>query len=57
MKLICFGLKIIVAAALSLGGFCSCANTEAPKSAAEKQREIWYSNYVDNLNKNWSEHL
>jgi hypothetical protein len=27
------------------------------KSIAEKEREAWYSNYVDNTDKNWSEHL
>jgi hypothetical protein len=57
MKQLSSGLKIMVAAALLVAGFCSCASTEVQKSAAEKQREAWYSNYVDNTDKVWSEHL
>jgi hypothetical protein len=57
MKPICASLKIIGAAALFIAGFCSCAGTEVQKSVAEKQREAWYSNYVDNIDKNWSVHL
>jgi hypothetical protein len=57
MKQICASLKIIGASALFIAGFCSCASTEAQKSVAEKQREVWYSNYVDNIDKNWSVHL
>ncbi len=57
MKDICDGLKIIGASALFLAGFCSCASTEVQKSVAEKQREVWYSNYVDNIDQSWSEHL
>jgi hypothetical protein len=51
------GLKIIGPFALLVAGFCSCASTEVQKSSAEKEREAWYSNYVDNIDKNWSEHL
>jgi hypothetical protein len=57
MKQIGSGLKITVAAALFVAGFCGCASTEVQKSVAEKQREAWYSNYVDNMNRVWSEHL
>jgi len=57
MKHILTGLKIIGPFALLVAGFCSCANTEVQKSSAEKEREAWYSNYVDNTDKNWSEHL
>jgi hypothetical protein len=51
------GLKIIGPFAPLVAGFCSCASTEVQKSSAEKEREAWYSNYVDNIDKNWSEHL
>ena len=57
MKQLSSALKIIVAAALFVAGCCSCASTEVQKSVAEKQREAWYSNYVDNTDKIWSEHL
>ena len=58
MKHIRTGLKIIGPfALLVVAGFCSCASTEVQKSSAEKEREVWYSNYVDNTDKNWSEHL
>ena len=57
MKQLSSGLEIIVAAALFVAGCCSCASTEVQKSVAEKQREAWYSNYVDNTDKVWSEHL
>ena len=57
MKHICASLKIISASALFIAGFCSCASTEVQKSLAQKQREAWYSNYVDNIDKNWSVHL
>jgi hypothetical protein len=57
MKHIFAGLRIIGAFALLVAGFCSCASTEAQKSSAEKEREAWYSNYVDNINQNWGEHL
>jgi uncharacterized OsmC-like protein len=50
-------LKIIGPFALLVAGLCSCASTEVQKSSAEKEREAWYSNYVDNTDKNWSEHL
>jgi hypothetical protein len=52
MKHIFAGLKIIGPFALLLAGFCSCASTEAQESSAEKEREAWYSNYVDNIG--WS---
>ena len=57
MKHICASLKIIGASALFVAGFCSCAGTDVLKSDAEKQREAWYSNYVDHLDQSWSEHL
>jgi len=57
MKHICASLKIIGTSALLVAGFCSCASTEVQKSFAEKQREAWYSNYVDNIDQSWSEHL
>ena len=57
MKHILTGLKIIGPFALLMAGFCSCASTEVQKSSAEKEREAWYSNYVDNTDKVWSEHL
>ena len=57
MKQILTGLKIIGSFAFLVAGFCSCASTEVPKSSAEKERVAWYSNYVDNTDKVWSEHL
>jgi hypothetical protein len=57
MKHILTGLKIIGLLALLVAGFCSCASTEVQKSSAEKEREAWYSNYVDSTDKVWSEHL
>jgi hypothetical protein len=57
MKHILTGLKIIGPFALLVAGFCCCASTEVQKSSAEKEREAWYSNYVDNTDKNWSVHL
>jgi len=57
MKHILTGLKIIGLFSLLVAGFCSCASTEVQKSSAEKEREAWYSSYVDNTDKIWSEHL
>jgi hypothetical protein len=57
MKDILNGLKIIGPFALLVTGFCGCASAEVQKSVAEKEREAWYSNYVDNIDKEWSEHL
>ena len=57
MKHILTGLKIIVPFTLLVVGFCACASTEVQKSSAEKEREAWYSNYVDTTEKNWSVHL
>ena len=57
MKHIFAGLKVIGPFSLLVAGFCSCASTEVQKSIAEKEREAWYSNYVDNTDKNWSDHL
>ena len=57
MKHIFAGLKNIGPFALLVAGFCSCVGTEVQKSSAEKEREAWYSNYVDNTDKVWSEHL
>ena len=57
MKQILAGLKIIGPFALLVAGLCSCASTEVQKSAAEKEREARYSNYVDNIDQVWSTHL
>jgi hypothetical protein len=57
MKHLLTGLKIIAPSAPLVAGFCSCASTEVQKSSAEKEREAWYRNYVDNTDKVWSEHL
>ena len=57
MKYILTGLKIIGPFVLLLADFCSCASTEVQKSSGEKEREARYSNYVDNTDKVWSEHL
>jgi hypothetical protein len=57
MKHIFGGLKIVVPFALLVAGFCGCASAEGQKSMAEKEREAWYSNYVDNIDQSWSEHL
>jgi hypothetical protein len=57
MKHLLAGLKIIGPFALLVAGFCSCTSTEVEKSSAEKEREAWYSNYVDNTDKVWGEHL
>jgi hypothetical protein len=51
------GLKMIGLFALLVAGFCGCASTEVQKSSAEKEREAWYSNYVDNMDEIWGEHL
>jgi hypothetical protein len=57
MKYILTGLKIIGLFFLLLAGFCSCTSTDVQKSSADKEREALYSNYVDNINKVWGEHL
>jgi hypothetical protein len=57
MKDLLTGLRMIGAFALLVAGFSSCASTEVQKSRAEKEREAWYSNYVDKTDKVWSEHL
>jgi hypothetical protein len=57
MQHIVTGVKIIGLFALLVAGFGSCANTEAQKSSAEKEREERYSNYVDKIDKEWSKHL
>src|ERR1700687_2944606 len=57
MNHILSGLKIIGPFALLLAGFSSCASTDVQKSSAEKEREAWYSNYVDNTEKEWSTHF
>jgi hypothetical protein len=57
MKHILTGWKIIGLFVLLAAGFCSCASTEVHKSSAEKEREAWYSNYVDNTEKEWSTHF
>jgi len=57
MKHILTGLKIISPFALLEAGFCGCASIEVQKSSAEKLREAWYSNFVDNTDKVWSENL
>ena len=57
MKHIFAGLKIICPFALLVAGFCSCASTEVQESSADKEREAWYSNYVDHVDQVWSEHL
>jgi hypothetical protein len=50
-------LKIIGSLALLVLGYCGCASTGVQKSAAEKEREERYSNYVDNIDRTWSVHL
>ena len=51
------GLKIIGLLTLLVASFCGgCANTEGQKSSAEKAREAWYSDYLDNTEKEWSTH-
>jgi hypothetical protein len=57
MKHIFAGLKIIGPFALVVADFCSCASTEVQESSADKEREAWYSNYVDHTDQVWSEHL
>ena len=57
MKHIFAGLKIICPFALLVAGLCSCASTEVQESSADKEREAWYSNYVDHVDQVWSEHL
>jgi hypothetical protein len=56
MKQLFARLIIIGPFALLVGSLCSC-QTEEQKSPAEKEREAWYSNYVDNQDQVWSEHL
>jgi hypothetical protein len=57
MRHIFASLKIIGPFALFALGFCSCASSAVQKSDAEKEREAWYSNYVDNIDQVWSRHL
>jgi hypothetical protein len=57
MQQIYAALKIISLLGILVAGFCSCASTEVQKSAAEKEREARYSNYVDNIERSWSVHL
>ena len=57
MKHILIDLKIIDLFVLLVAGFCGCASTEVQKLSAEKEREAWYSNYVDNTEKEWSTHF
>jgi hypothetical protein len=57
MKQTLTGLKIIGPFILLVTGFCSCASTEAQKSSAEKEREASYSNYIDKIDQEWSQHL
>ena len=47
----------MISFALLVIGFCGCASSEGQKPVAEKERESRYSNYVDNIDKEWSEHL
>ncbi|MBV8274905.1 MAG: hypothetical protein JO170_06555 [Verrucomicrobia bacterium] len=56
MKQLFARLIIIGPFALLVGSLCSC-QTEEQKSPAEKEREAWYSNYIDNQDQVWSEHL
>ena len=51
------GVIIMISFALLVIGFCGCASSEGQKPVAEKERESRYSNYVDNIDKEWSEHL
>jgi hypothetical protein len=58
MKQTLTGLKITsLFALLVVAGFCGCASTEVQKSSAERAREAWYSNYIDNTEKEWSTHF
>jgi hypothetical protein len=57
MEKIFAGLKIVGPFAILAVAFCSCTTAGRQKSAAEKEREAWYSNYVDNIDRNWSTHL
>jgi hypothetical protein len=58
MKHTLAGLKITgLFALLVVPGFGGCASTDVQKSSAEKAREAWYSNYVDNTEKEWSIHF
>jgi hypothetical protein len=58
MKHTPIGFKIIgLLAFLVVAGFCGCASSEVQKSSAEKAREAWYSNYIDNTEKEWSTHF
>jgi hypothetical protein len=57
MKHILTGGKIIGPFVLLAAVFCSCASTEVQKSSTEKEREVRYSNYIDNTEKEWSTHF
>jgi hypothetical protein len=58
MKHTLAGLKITgLFALLVVPGVCGCASTDVQKSSAEKAREAWYSDYVDNTEKEWSTHF
>jgi hypothetical protein len=57
MKHILTGLKIIGPSLFSWQPSAAAQAPKCKKSSAEKEREAWYSNYVDNTDRNWSEHL
>jgi hypothetical protein len=57
MEKIFAALKIVGLFVILVTAFCSCTTTGIQKSAAEKEREAWYSNYVDNIDRTWSTHL
>jgi hypothetical protein len=58
MKHTDIGLKIAsLFALLVVAGFCGCESAEVQQSSAEKAREAWYSNYIDNTEKEWSTHF
>jgi hypothetical protein len=54
MKRLFTAARIIGQLALLVVGLSSCASTEVSKSAAQKERDAWYSDYVNNIETGWS---
>jgi hypothetical protein len=54
MKRLFTAARIIGQLALLVACLSSCASTEVPKSAAQKERDASYSNYINNIETGWS---
>jgi hypothetical protein len=54
MKDLFSAARIIGQLAVLVAALSSCASTEVQKSAAQKERDAWYSDYVNNIETGWS---